>query len=125
MDCPGDTVHTVHYPSICSQDDRKRKVNFLDESKMFDDPSNGWGRTEPEPEVSVNIGDRFQGNGPDRQIDARLDEVVHVPCVEAVTARSEVVLLAHLPSVSQICGLPQTPVGGGMLRVNIAAIIAE
>jgi hypothetical protein len=59
-DCPGDTMHTVHDPPICSQDGRKRKVNFLDESNMVNDPSNSWGRAELEPEVSVNIGDRSQ-----------------------------------------------------------------
>ena len=78
-----------------------RQVHFLDQPKVIHHPPNCWSlELVVEPIDGVDLVDRCQVHVSDRKCGTQLDQSVDVPCVKAVLAGPEVILLSHLRSIA-------------------------
>jgi hypothetical protein len=113
LDCPdrrvtvkkrtSDPMHSVDHSTIDAEDDRIRRVNFLDKPNVLYHFSDGGDLGAAiEPIVSVHVRDGLQRNLPDWEISAQADQSVDVPSVEPIFSRPEVVLLPHGISLTQV-----------------------
>src|SRR5579862_7999056 len=104
----GDPMHAVHDPAVDTQDDRVRRVDLDHQAHVLDDLAHSRHLHAPgEPVVGIQVPDGVEGNLPDGQPGAQLDETVDIPGVKPLLARPEVVLLSHLgQSDPSLKGMP-------------------
>src|SRR5664280_417653 len=65
-DRPSDSMHSVHHPSVRTQDDRIGEIHLLNEANVVDDAPDGRSWPGVEPEVSVDVGDGIESYIGDR-----------------------------------------------------------
>ena len=109
--CSGNPMHTVHYPSIDSEDDWEPRVHIPNQPHVFHHPADRWfSEGTSEPVVRVNFPDGIHGHLHDREVLGQFDEPVNVPCIQPARTRPEVILLTH---TGESCRTrPRTPGAG-------------
>ena len=80
--CSGNPMHTVHYPSIGSQDDWEQRVYIPNQPHVLHHFADRWfSEVTSEPVVRVNFRDGIHGHLHDREVLGQFDEPVNVPCI--------------------------------------------
>ena len=101
--CTSDPVHPVHHSPIDAKDDRIRRVNLLDESKMINYLADcGDFQAAIKPILRVQVLDALHRNFPEWEISTQTDQSIDIPSVQPFFPRQKVVLLSHGITLTQV-----------------------